>query len=124
MVTHASACVGSWTNDAKRDVGEGGEEATHTDAGQITTSPSLDSSASTEHRSSSYSPRWYPPTGEPDAGDLHVRFGGRGRSLTTSPYLYHRANSSRRRRRGSNARQGFDEALGLQRRQGTGVCNR
>src|SRR5256885_17021044 len=80
MVTHASACVGSWTNDAKRDVGEGGEEATHTDAGQITTSPSLDSSASTEHRSSSYSPRWYPPTGEPDAGDPPVRFGGRGRS--------------------------------------------
>src|SRR5256885_17214854 len=89
MVTHASACVGSWTNDAKRDVGEGGEEATHTDAGQITTSPSLDSSASTEHRSSSYSPRWYPPTGEPDAGDPPVRFGGRGRSHDLSLPLSH-----------------------------------
>ena len=25
-------------------------------------------------------PLWTPPTGEPDAGDLHVRFGGRGSS--------------------------------------------
>ena len=29
-----------------------------------------------------------PPTGEPDAGDPRVRFGGRGNRLTDSPYPY------------------------------------
>ena len=35
-------------------------------------------------------PMWKPLTGEPDAGDPHVRFGGRG-DLTGPPYPYHRA---------------------------------
>ena len=35
-------------------------------------------------------PPWTPLTGEPDAGDLHVRFGGgRGRGLTVPSYPYH-----------------------------------
>ena len=35
-------------------------------------------------------PPWTPLTGEPDAGDLHVRFGGgRGRELTVPSYPYH-----------------------------------
>ena len=34
-------------------------------------------------------PLWTPLTGEPDAGDLHVRFGGgRGRELTVPSYPY------------------------------------
>ena len=35
-----------------------------------------------------------PPTGEPYAGDLHVRFGGRGGRATGSPYPYHTRSPS------------------------------
>src|SRR6266568_3794772 len=80
MVTYASACGQSWTNDAKRGARQDEAEDTRTGAGRIATSPSSDCSASAQHRSSSYSPKGYPLTGEPDAGDPPVRFGGRGRS--------------------------------------------
>jgi len=39
--------------------------------------------------------RLKPPTGEPDAGEPHVRFGGRGRRVTDSPYPYHRHDGRR-----------------------------
>ena len=48
-------------------------------------------------------PLWTPLTGEPDAGDPHVRFGGgRGRELTVPSYPYH--DRAARKRRTSQSR--------------------
>src|SRR3954452_24608036 len=78
MVTYASACVRFWTNNAKRGAEPDEAEDTSTGAGRIATSPTSDSSAAREQRRSSYSPKWYPPTGGPAAGDPLFRSGGRG----------------------------------------------
>ena len=71
-----------WTERMLKALEEGGEEILRGERDVLPgTSPCANTSVLSEVKQ---------PTGEPYAGDLHVRFGERGDRVTGSPYPYHK----------------------------------